>query len=661
MVDITDNIYADFRVSPRYSHGRNRVDAGIHNMVKMPPFVEPEWNEEAGRHYRPTDYWSYRVSAANNPIDRVEGEHNYSNTFENSAEGKLGVDILDGLSFETTVATQAVFNTSDAFSERRTTGTNTTSGNSLNNRTLNVTNENVLSYDVTLGDVHSLSSVLGASYQKAMTRFSNVYAVTDSYANEIIHTINNAEASPGSYSSKTHWGLASYFGRINYDYDGKYLLTASYRADGSSRFGPENRWGVFPAASAAWVITEESFMPESSFLSELKLRGSYGVTGNFGIDDFQYLGTISNVNYIQNGELVQGQAQTSFSNEELQWETTESVDIGFDAGLFNNRVNLSFDYYNQQTSDLLYNVSIPSTAGFSNTMVNVGDINNRGIELELNTVNIAGDFNWESSFTFTRNRNEVTSLYSDVTEIVNTHFRGIAFLLREGEPMFSFYGYEMIGVHEDEASLEEHPHKDGAMPGTPIYKDQNNDGVINSDDRVIMGNFMPSFEWGTTQRFNWNNFDLSFTLQSKIGGLRYNEEPLYYQGATVSAFLKPAIEGQWWSPDEPGTGQPATSLAALNYLTDTDYYIQPADYVAVRNINFGYTLPTSWVEQAGADQFRLYLSVQNAFMFTSSEFMGYNPEGMTAGEISGTGSYPGYNLGSEPMNRTIVLGVNMDF
>lgn len=660
--EITDRVHAAIRVNPRYSHQRNRSDSGIHNTIKVPPFVAPEVNPETGMYYKPSDYWSFRVSAMNSPFDRYQGSHFYGDSFKNLAEARLGIDIRDDLNFEINVGTDLTYNTFDNFTEQRTTGANQTTGSAGDWRNHTWLNENLLSYQTTLADGHTVNAVAGASYQKSHSRNTSISALPNSFQNEIIRTINNAEAAPWSNSTKTQWGLASYFGRVNYNFDDRYLLSASIRRDGSSRFGPQNRWGTFPSASVGWVMSQENFMPDIGFLDELKLRASFGVTGNFGIGDFQYLGSISDASYALNNQLVQGQIQSSFGNEELRWETTESFGLGIDLNLLDNRLNVVFDYYNQQTSDLLYNVNIPASSGFTNTMVNVGDVKNRGIELEVNTRNVSTpSVSWQTSFNFTRNRNEVTSLHRDVTEIINTHSRGMGWILRVGEPMFSYYGHEMIGVLKTQEDIDNNPTKPGAPLGTAMYRDQNNDGVINDEDRVILGSFMPDFELGMTNNVRWNNFDLSVTMQSKIGGYRYNLENLWYQGPTVSAFLKPTIEGQWWSPDDPGTGAPATSLANLDYVSDTDWYLEPADYLAIRNLNFGYTLPPSAVNTLGLDRLRVYLSVQNALMITRSDFLGYNPEGYTAGEISGTNSLPGYNTGAEPMNRTVVLGINVDF
>jgi TonB-linked SusC/RagA family outer membrane protein len=575
----------------------------------------------------------------------------------------VDINIWDNLKFKSSIGMNTTYTTNENFYEPSSRSANNTYGNESDARTFNWLSENVLSYDKTFNEVHTFSGILGASYQRNQSRFSRLNAVAGSFANDRIWTLNNAIISPsGSYSQKSQWGLASYFGRINYSYRDKYLASGSLRTDGSSRFGSENRWGLFPSGSVAWRLSEEDFMRDINSISELKLRASYGVVGNFNIGDFQYLGLIGETTYSPDGDLTQGQAQFSFGNPELKWERTQSYDIGIELGMFQNRVNLVFDYYNKLTTDLLYNLSIPSISGFTSTIVNVGDVVNKGVELELNTHNLTGLFKWQTSFNFSRNKNSVTSLGGGVDQIINTHSRGMGWLLRVGEPMFSYYGYRKIGVLMNQEDVENSPIIPGQRPGTVKYNDLNNDGTITPEDREILGDFMPDFFIGLINDFSYKSFDLSIALQSSIGAKMYNLENLYYQGATVSAFLKPIVENQWWSEEEPGDGMsPATSLAALEYVGNSDDYLEDASFLAIRDINLGYTFPNALLTKYNLSNLRIYLSMSNALMITSKSFNGYNPEGFTTAGISGINSLPGLNNGSEPINRTVALGLNINF
>ncbi len=523
-------------------------------------------------------------------------------------------------------------------------------------------NENVFNYSKTFNQNHSFNALLGASYQKANSRLAAMGVLPGSFSNDIIQTLNNGIISPtATYTSKSQWGLASYFSRVNYAYKDKYLLSASFRTDGSSRFGPKNRWGAFPSASVAWRVSEENFMKALPVVSELKLRASYGVVGNFNIGDFRYLGAISEAYYSPGGLLSKAQMQTSLGNEELRWERTASQNFGVDVGLFKGRINVGVDYYIKKTNDLLYDVSIPAISGFSNSMVNIGDIKNSGIELELRTKNFAREFKWETSFNLARNRNEVVSL-GGVNEVIYTHTRGMGWLLRVGEPMFSYYGYKSIGVLQDAEDVKNSAVIVGSKPGNGKLEDVNKDGKIDPNDRQILGNYQPKLFLGLVNDFSWKKFDLSIVMQASLGAKMYNLENLFYQGATVSAMRRSLIEDQWWSAEEPGNGKaPATALSQLAFLSNTDYYIEDASFLAVRSINLGYTVPATIAQKLRMNSCRIYTSITNPFMFTKKGFHGYNPEGFTNGEISGINSTPGFNNGAEPINRIYALGLNINF
>src|SRR5690606_27986143 len=441
-------------------------------------------------------------------------------------------------------------------------------------------------------DIHQVNAILGASYQKSDTRNSVMAAVPGSFNNEIVKTLNNAIINPaGTRTTETQWGLASYFSRVNYSYDQKYLLAASFRTDGSSRFGSKSRWGFFPSASAAWRISEEDFLKDNSLISELKLRASYGEVGNFNIGDFQYLGLIGEDYYSPGGILTKGQGQTSFGNDELRWERTNSYDIGLEIGLLDNRISINADYYDKKTKDLLYNVSIPGISGFVNSLVNIGDISNKGFELELNTRNLIGDFKWETAFNFSKNVNKVTDL-GGVEEVVNTHTRGMSWVLRVGEPMFSYYGYKLIGVLQNEEDIANSAVLPGSKPGHSKFNDLNGDGIITPDDRELLGNYQPKALLGMVNDFSYKKFDLTVVMQASLGAKMYNLENLYYQGATVSGMRRSLIENQWWSEEEPGDGMsPGTALSALAYVSNSDFYLEDASFLAIRNVNLGYTFP----------------------------------------------------------------------
>jgi len=413
-------VSAGLMMSPNFSRQRTSP-VSMEAIVKTSPFVSPEQNPD-GSYPRPLDYWGTSVSGQVSPLATLHGTHYYSESMNNIGEVYVGLNLMEGLNLRSSLGTNILNTTGDNYMAAEATSNGMTSGSASDARSISLINENVLSYTKDING-HSINAILGASYQKTGSRSSVMTAVPGSFGNNIVRTLNNAIIDPsGTRTTKSQWGLSSYFSRVNYGYREKYLLSASFRTDGSSRFGPENQWGYFPSASVAWRVSEEGFFQDVPLISEMKLRASYGVVGNFNIGDFQYLGTIADTYYSPDGELIKGQAQSTFGNSALKWERTESFDFGVELGLFNNRVNVVFDYYDKRTNDLLYNVSIPAISGFTNTIVNVGDIGNRGIELALTTRTLVGNFTWGTSSNLTKNKTKVSDL-GGVDEVINTHSR----------------------------------------------------------------------------------------------------------------------------------------------------------------------------------------------------------------------------------------------
>jgi len=656
---INNFINLGLELSPTYSK-RRIAGSNMVNLVKYPPFVGTE--KINGKYPRTADYIPSGHSGQASPYVYLYGTENYVRYFSNIGRAFLDVNITNDLKFKTSIGNTIGFSENNVWAGGiGDPGVNTT-GSLADSRSINTVNENILNYNKTFNQHHDFGALLGASYQQTRTRSVSMAAVANSFNNDKVKTLNNAIINPSATtSSNSEWGLISYFARVNYGYKDKYLLEASFRRDGSSRFGPDNKWGNFPSVSAAWRVSEEDFLKSVSAISELKLKASYGVTGNFNIGNFQYLGTVSNAVYSPGNVTVNGITQTSMANNELSWEKTKGINVGFELGLIQNRINLSVDFYRNRTTDMLYSVNIPAITGFTNTISNTGEVENRGVDIELNTRNIAhGDFRWNTSFNVSFNKNEVIDL-GGVDERINEYW-SMGFLLRKGVPMFSYYGYKMIGVYNDQQQVESTPHLAGAKPGNPILQDTNGDGKIDPDDRVVLGSFMPKSIWGMTNEFSYKNLDVSFFIQASLGAKMFNAESQYYEGNTLGAMRRSRVENQWWSVDEPGDGKtPALSLNQLfQFNTNTDYYIEDASYLSVRSLNIGYNLPQV-AQKLKMSNLKFYASVNNLLMVKSKLNASYNPEGTTQGEISGINSTPGINLGSEPINRTFVLGVNFGF
>lgn len=658
-VKINPVVNMGFMINPNYN--KRRASAfGIEALAKYPPFVDVR--NPDGTYPKARDYWGAVVTGGINPMALLDGIKNYFTTLNNIGEIYLGFNILKGLKFRSSVGANITYFTNDEYRAAYSMISNSPTGSATDTRNVTLLNENVLSYNTSINDVHHFSAILGNSVQKSNSRFSTMGIVAGSYSNNVIETLNNAIISPTlTRTTKTSWGLLSYFGRINYDFKEKYLIAASLRTDGSSRFAPDNKWGLFPSASIAWNAAKEDFLKNNKLISHLKLRASYGETGNFNIPDFGYLGSIGNAFYSPNNTLTTAQVQTNFGNKELGWEENRSYDFGIELGLLRNRINIVFDYYDKKTSGLLYQEAIPATTGFSSSLRNTGIVSNKGIEFEITTKNLTGALTWQTSFNVTANKNKVVSL-GGAKERINTDAFGMSWILRVGEPMFSYYGYKKIGVLQDAADVASSPILAGSLPGNTKYLDVNKDGTINAADRIILGNFQPKVLFGMVNDFTWKQFDLSLIVQASQGAKLYNFENQYYQGALAGAMRRSLIETQWYSTAEPGDGQtPGAALSKLTWQANNDFYIEDASFLAIRNLNLGYTFPKGMLDKVRISNLRIYTSMTNILVLTKKGFHGYNPEGYTNGEINGLNSKPGYNGGSEPINRVFTLGLNVNF
>lgn len=659
-VKINNVISLGMELNPSFTRQR-LAGSNMVSLSKYPPFVGTGILN--GRYPRTVDYIPTGHSGQASPYTFLYGTENYNNYFSNIGRAFINFNLADGLSLKSSVGTTIGYNTNNFYSGGVGDPQVSTNGRVTESQGINLLNENVLSYNKIINKLHDIGAILGASYQKNNSQYIGMSAVGNSFNNDIIHTLNNAIINPsGSTQSKSKWGLTSYFARVNYAYKERYLLSASFRTDGSSRFGPQNKWGYFPSASAAWRVSKEEFMHNLPAVSELKLRGSYGVTGNFNIGDFQYLGSVSNVVYSPNNVTANGIAQTSLENPSLSWEKVKGYDLGLELGLFRNRINFSFDYYDKRTDGMLYAINVPAVTGFTSTIENAGSVRNRGVDIEVNTRNLVGAFKWNTSFNVSNNKNEVVDL-GGVDERINSSSWSMAWILRKGVPMFSYYGYKMIGVFQNADQIDKTPHLAGTKPGNPIVQDVNGDGKIDPNDRVVLGNFQPKVQLGMTNQFSWKKFDLSITLQASLGAKIFNVENQYYQGNTMGAMRRSLAENQWWSEAEPGNGkEPAAALSQLfGYNTNTDYYIESGSYLNFRNVNLGYNLSTLAQKTNAIKSLRIYASVSNLLVIKSKNNHAYNPEGTTEGGVSGINSTPGFNLGSEPINRAIVFGVDVAF
>ena len=426
--------------------------------------------------------------------------------------------------------------------------------------------------------------------------------------------------------------MNSFFGQLKYNYFYKYIFTFTARADGSSKFGENNKYGFFPAASFAWRISEEPFMEKAGKIDDLKIRASIGLTGNDGIPGFASLGLYyGSYDY----EETPGIAPTQLPNPDLKWETTLQSGLGMDLGMFNNRIVLNADVYYNQTRDLLLERPLPPSTGYYSIWANIGNLQNKGIELVLTTENLVKQFKWNTSFIFAANRNEVTKLYEG--QPIADQGRGGNWVM-EGEPTGIFYNYRCLGVDPTTGDL--------------VYEDINNDGVINSDDWTKIGDPNPDFTYGITNNFSYKNFDLNIFLQGVSGNDIFNGTLIYLESGMGDDNQTTNMIRRWKQPgditDIPRVGDETN--------TRTSRFIENGSFMRIKNVTLGYNFAKELLSKIKIKSARLYITGQNLYTFTS--YTGMDPEVNYYGNdniILGTDFF------TYPQSRTVLIGLNIGF
>lgn len=528
--------------------------------------------------------------------------------------------------------------------------------------------EHTLDYNHSWGALN-LKALAGYSYQK--TTVDNAYVDGINFVSPSLIYLDSAGEITygGSYVEKN--ALQSYFARANLSYADRYLLELSFRSDASSKFSPDNRVGYFPAASAGWQVSQEKFWKENKAVNDLKLRASIGYTGNQeGIGNYEYHQT-----YSASGVKYNGNSGYSFPtykpNPNLSWEKTLQYDLGFDAVLLNRRIELIFDWYKKDTHDLLLTHSINSLSGYSSTTSNVGDITNTGLELSITSHNLTGQFKWDSRLNFTYAKNEVTGLVKNAEGEEPYITTGYCNILQVGESMAAFFMIQADGIYQSKEEILAQPGGQklwdkGIRPGDVKYFDKNADGVINSEDRVISGSPFPKFFGSLSNNFSYKGFDLSIDLQYAIGAKLYaawkaNGTGGGNQGGHANAYgiLRSEWDNRWTESNPSGDKPRAVAYGAAyenNILNYTTRYLENADFLKIRNLSLGYTLPVSLTKQFGINHLRLYATVHNLYTFTGYD--GFDPE---VAMFPTRTTYRGYDSGSVPQLRSYVFGINLTF
>ncbi|KAA6345901.1 TonB-dependent receptor SusC [termite gut metagenome] len=581
-------------------------------------------------------------------------------TYNSQVTGFLEWKILDGLAFKTSLsATYNGIRYQSFWNSVRNYGypggdTQPAEGKYKTNQSFNWVTENTLNYNKAFGE-HAVTGLLGYTVQENKYEESNI--LSTSFPNNEVKTLNAGKPSTAS-TLASEWALISYLARATYSYQGKYLASASIRADGSSRFGVNSRWGYFPSASAGWRISEEDFLKDTDWLSNLKLRASYGVTGNNQIGDYSTIRLLDYDSYASGEKVLYGAYESTLPDKDLKWERTSQVNVGLDASFFNQRLNLAIDYYHSVTNDLLLEVPIPAITGFTSYLTNIGKLQNQGLEFSLTSVNIKGPFEWSTNFNISGNRNKILALGNNNAAFnINDFDANVRFEV--GQPMAYFYGYKIDGVIKSNAELASLGTAvwRGSEAGDPKVVDVDHSGTIDEKDRTNIGSAQPDFIWSMTNNFNFKGFDLSIMLSGSEGNEIFNQNARYLKRYNGARGAYKSVTNYWKSENEPGDGQIPKPRSVANTVQNlaTSYWVEDGSFVRIKNIRLGYTLPKKATQKLGLAATKIYVNFENVYVF--SDYSNYDPEASTYT----TGALVGLDFGSYPNPLVCTIGVNLNF
>lgn len=513
--------------------------------------------------------------------------------------------------------------------------------------------DNYFLFDHTFAQKHHVGLMAGTSAQWNNNDYLN--AEKHIFAFQNVHEMDNGQKMHAIGGNEAEWSLMSYMARLNYDYDNKYLFTATVRRDGSSRFGRNHRWGTFPSMSVAWRISEEPWFKKTDVLSDLKLRAGYGVTGSqAGVSNYGYLASY-NTSVYSFGYAGKEQAalvSATLANPNIHWEEVAQTNVGFDASLFGQRINLSLDTYIKDTRDMLVKASIPITSGFedtSTTYTNAGKVRNTGFEFTLNTVNLRGPLGWETSVTYTYNKNKIKDLNSAVPYYINQINNSYVTMLANHFPINVFYGYVTDGVFQNAHEVEQHASQPGSEPGDIRFKDLDNNGVINDNDRTVLGNPNPTHMFSMNNLLTWKGFELSIYLQGVAGNKIFNANKIDLTGMSAAYNQLTDVLGRWHGEGTSHTMPRAVYGDPNQNNRVSNRFVESGSYLRLKTITLAYNFPKQWLGALTIENARLTLSCENVATLTG--YSGFDPEvGIN-----------GIDLSAYPISRTFNIGLNFNF
>lgn len=591
-----------------------------------------------------------------NPIGPTELNKSQTDGYNFLANLTAELTFTKWLKFKSTFGYDAKFWFIDNFTPKynwKPTPTEETSRYKSDNKSFTYLWDNYFLFDHTFAEKHRVGLMAGMSAQWNTNDYLNAQKNVFMFDN--VHEMDNGEEMYAIGGNETEWALLSYMARVNYSYEDRYLLTATIRRDGSSRFGKKHRRGTFPSVSVAWRASQEKWFPKNDYINDLKVRAGYGVTGSqASVGNYSYLASYNTSVYpfgISSGNQT-ALVSSTLANPYIHWEEVAQTNIGFDASLFNSRVMFSFDAYLKETRDMLVKASIPITSGFEDTTTtytNAGKVRNQGIEMSLHTINLTGELGWETNLTATYNKNKIKDLNSDVPYYINQINNSYVTMLAKDYPINVFYGYVTDGIFQNQSEVNTHAVQPGAEPGDIRFRDLNNDGVINDSDRTVIGNPNPSWLFSMNNSLSYKGFELSVFLQGIAGNKIYNANNIDNTGM-AAAYNQTTDVLKRWQGEGTSNSMPRAVFGDPNQNTRvSDRFVENGSYLRLKNITLSYTFPKQWLQKAQIENARLSLSCENVATITG--YSGFDPEvGIN-----------GIDQNRYPISRTFSLGLNFNF
>lgn len=522
------------------------------------------------------------------------------------------------------------------------------------NKSLTYLWDNTLTYIDTFNKNHHLNVMIGSSAQNNV--YNKMNASVQGFLSDKNNQLSNGLNKPTVGGTKNDWSLLSFMGRANYNYADRYLLTLTVRRDGSSRFSKDNRWGTFPSLAAAWRLSEESFYHKNKWVNDIKVRAGYGVTGNqWGIDNYAYFTKLKTGQYVFNGTPVSTLYPLVMPNPDVKWETVKQWNAGADFALIDQRINLSLDGYIKNTTNMLVPMAVPITTGYSDVSVpsvNAGKVRNTGWELTVSSRNLTGELEWNTDLNVSYNKNKVISMNDGVPLFTGDDINMTKVLVNaEGNPINSFYGYVTNGLFQNwnevnNASIQV---PGGTSPGDIRFRDLDNSGVINDNDRTYIGNPTPEWSFSINNSFAYKNFDLQIFLQGVAGNDIYNANRIWQEGMAVPQNQTAKVLDRWTGEGTSNSVPRAVYSDPNKNARHSSRFVEDGSYLRIKNLTLGYTLPENLSKRAYLQTVRLYMSCQNLYTFT--KYSGFDPE---------VGAN-GVDLSTYPLTRTVSFGVNVKF